>query len=87
MLIIISIVNGTETQSNHHIGYPRISELMIRYIIYIQADGDELDEIYDTCPLSLNRESGHAVQRFYGDIAKTIVSNLPMYKQFNHNEI
>jgi len=60
-----------------HIGYPLHSEKKNIFVIQdIQADGDELNEIYDTCPIPLNNNCRNLVQSFYGDIARTIVLNL-----------
>ena len=56
-----------------HVGEPLV-DLDPTHIVSIQADGDELFHIGETCPLSI--VVSKPVLVFYGCIAQTIYANL-----------
>lgn len=76
MLSIRKSSNGQYIQ--WHVGFPM--PVHPSDVEDIQADGDELDIIYDNSPILLNGRTGNLVQSFYGDIARTLYANIPWHK-------
>lgn len=89
MLYFDTEYNGNWKQNIWHVGEPvPIMPLQVRYVIEVQADGDELDYLTARFPfIAQNRpqqESGKAngswdftrMVRWYGDDARFIIGNL-----------
>lgn len=88
MLYIDTEYNGNFKEQKWHVGEPvPIMALQVRYVIEVQADGDELDYLMRRFPFVVNnmpkemspdniRWVPSKVVRWYGDQARFIIGNL-----------